>query len=149
MMDSRHKGQWRGGLMFSLISACTKKLNKQSRCRWFVTPSRSIWRHCNAKMGFLKRSSKPFLIWDGPTAKIVDKGILQESIASEIPIHVYHGLFAPNNSKETSIARPFGRAMGVCREIILWLTFYLRIYCTVCGIVLYGTAIYREYIVTC
>ena len=80
-----------------------KKLNKQSRCGWFETPSRSIWRHCNAKMGFLKRSSKPFLIWDVPMAKIVDKGILQESIVSEIPIHVYHGLFAPNNSKETPI----------------------------------------------
>ena len=23
------------------------RLNKQSRCRWFETPSRSLWRHCN------------------------------------------------------------------------------------------------------
>ena len=25
----------------------TKRLNKQSRRRWFDTPSRSLWRHCN------------------------------------------------------------------------------------------------------
>ena len=24
-----------------------KRLCKQSRCRWFVTPLRSLWRHCN------------------------------------------------------------------------------------------------------
>ena len=24
-----------------------KRLSKDSRCRWFETPSRSIWRHCN------------------------------------------------------------------------------------------------------
>ena len=25
-----------------------QQLNKQWRCRWFETPSRSLWRHCNA-----------------------------------------------------------------------------------------------------
>ena len=24
-----------------------KRLSKQSRCRWFETPSRSLWHHCN------------------------------------------------------------------------------------------------------
>ena len=38
-----HKGRCRGTLMFSLIC-----LNKLSRRRWFETPSRSSWRHCNA-----------------------------------------------------------------------------------------------------
>ena len=37
--------------------------------------------------------------------------------------------------------------MDVLREIIFWLKFNLRIYCTVCGIVLYVTAIYREFMV--
>ena len=27
-----------------------KRLSKQSRHRWFVTPSRSLWRHCNAPL---------------------------------------------------------------------------------------------------
>ena len=27
-----------------------KRLNKQSRRRWFETPSRSSWRHCNARV---------------------------------------------------------------------------------------------------
>ena len=26
----------------------TKRLSKHSRCRWFETQSRSLWRHCNA-----------------------------------------------------------------------------------------------------
>ena len=45
-VDSPHKGQWRGALMFSLNSASTKRLNKQSRYRRFETPSCSLWRHC-------------------------------------------------------------------------------------------------------
>ena len=45
-MDWRHKGQWSGALFFSLICAWKKRLNKESRhCRWFETPSRSLWRH--------------------------------------------------------------------------------------------------------
>ena len=27
-----------------------KQFSKQSRRRWFVTPSRSLWRHCNDKL---------------------------------------------------------------------------------------------------
>ena len=41
-VNSPHKGQWRGALMFSLICA----LDKQSWCWWFETPSYSLWRHC-------------------------------------------------------------------------------------------------------
>ena len=45
-VNSPHKGQWHGSLMFSLI--CLKQqLSKQWRRRWFETPSRSLWRHCN------------------------------------------------------------------------------------------------------
>ena len=47
-VHSPHKGQWRGALMFSLISALNKRLSKQSWGWWFETPSRSIWRQCNA-----------------------------------------------------------------------------------------------------
>ena len=43
-----HKGQWRGALMFSLICAPIQQLGKQWRRRRFETPSRSLWRHCNA-----------------------------------------------------------------------------------------------------
>ena len=46
-VNSPHKGQWRGALMFSLICALNKRLSKQSWGWWFETPSRSLWRHCN------------------------------------------------------------------------------------------------------
>ena len=47
-VNSPQKGQWRGALMFTLICAWTKWLGKQSWGWWFETPSRSLWRHCNA-----------------------------------------------------------------------------------------------------
>ena len=46
-VNSPHKGQWRGALMFSLICALNKRLSKQSWGWSFETPSRSLWRHCN------------------------------------------------------------------------------------------------------
>ena len=48
-VNSPHKGQWRGALMFSLICALNKRLSKQSWGWWFETPSCSLWRHCNER----------------------------------------------------------------------------------------------------
>ena len=47
-VNSPHKGQWRGALMFSLITAWINAWVKQSWSWWFGAPSRSLWRHCNA-----------------------------------------------------------------------------------------------------
>ena len=46
-VNSSHKTQWRGALIFSLICALDKRLSKQSCGWWFETPSLSLWRHCN------------------------------------------------------------------------------------------------------
>ena len=40
-VNSPHKGQWRGALIFSWYDL---RLNKRW---WFGTPLRSLWRHCN------------------------------------------------------------------------------------------------------
>ena len=53
--------------------------------------------------------------------------------------------FFLNNPRETPIARFLGPVIGVFHEIIVWPKFHLRIRCTVCGIVLYVTAISRVY----
>ena len=45
-VNSPHKGQWRGALIFPLVRL-NKRLGKQSRRRWFETPSHSVWRHYN------------------------------------------------------------------------------------------------------
>ena len=47
-VNSPHKDQWRGALMFRLICALNKRLSKQSWGWWFETPSRLSWRRCNA-----------------------------------------------------------------------------------------------------
>ena len=46
-LNSPHKGQWRGVLMFSLICIWKKRLSEQSWGWWFETLSRSLWRHCD------------------------------------------------------------------------------------------------------
>ena len=49
-VNSPHKGQWPGAVMFSLIGAWTNGWinNQQLRSRWFETPSHPLWRHCSA-----------------------------------------------------------------------------------------------------
>ena len=44
-VDSPHKGQWRGAVIFSLM--CARRLSKQSRCRWLETQCCSSWRQRN------------------------------------------------------------------------------------------------------
>ena len=47
-VNSLHKGQWRGALMFSLICVCmNKRLSKQLWGWWLETLSHPLWRHCN------------------------------------------------------------------------------------------------------
>ena len=45
-VNSPHTDQWRGALMFFYLRL-NRQLSKQSRRRWFETPSRSLWLHCN------------------------------------------------------------------------------------------------------
>ena len=52
----------------------------------------------------------------------VDRGI-QCPWCHYSALPIYHGLFSPNNSRKTHIARSLGRSMGVFREILIWLTF--------------------------
>ena len=47
-VDSPHKGQWRRALTFSLIW-----MSEQSRRWWLKTPSRLLWRHCNADLRYV------------------------------------------------------------------------------------------------
>ena len=48
-VNSPHKGQWRGALMFSLICVWINGWeNNRELGWWFETLSRPLWRHCNA-----------------------------------------------------------------------------------------------------
>ena len=46
-VNSPHKGQWRGALMFSLICSLNKRSSKQSWGWWFEMPPSSLWRNYN------------------------------------------------------------------------------------------------------
>ena len=45
-MNSLHKGQWRGALMYSLSCAWINAWVNNCEGWWFETPSPSLWRHC-------------------------------------------------------------------------------------------------------
>ena len=53
-VTSPHKGQWRGVLTFYLICAWIKGWVK-----WFETPSRSLWCHCNVRF----KGCSEFKVW--------------------------------------------------------------------------------------
>ena len=46
-VNSPHKGEWRGALIFSCLN---KQLIKHSRRWWFETPPCPLWRHCNVML---------------------------------------------------------------------------------------------------
>ena len=50
-VNSPHKGQWRGALMFFFDLRLNKRLSKQSQGWWCETPSCSLWRRCNEICG--------------------------------------------------------------------------------------------------
>ena len=45
-VNSPHRGQWRGALMFFFDLRRNKRLSKQPWGWWFKTPSWSLWRQC-------------------------------------------------------------------------------------------------------
>ena len=73
-VNSPHKGQCRGALMFSLICVWINGWSKQSWGWWFETLSRSLWRHSNdfswSAMSWVWCSVRPrrsnYLISDNP-----------------------------------------------------------------------------------
>ena len=64
-VNSPHKGQWRGALMFSLICAW---INDWVNNREAGVLRQSLWRHCNALHGFTRSCGKTFsrLVNRGP-----------------------------------------------------------------------------------
>ena len=87
-VNSLHKGQWCGALMFSLIWAW---LRKQSWGLWFETPSRSLWRHCN---GYLSRTGDMGFLYRG----LADLPKCYEDSLwfTDINIKVFHWAFLIN-----------------------------------------------------
>ena len=79
-VNSPHKAQWRGALMFSLICVLNKRLSKQSWGWWFKTPSPSLWRHCNESSDF-RNKNKTVMKQQGRILTIYHVGKMQ--------IHIY------------------------------------------------------------
>ena len=59
-VDSRHKDQWHGALMFSLICAWTNDWENTRGIWRFETPSRLLWRHRNGDSIYPAKSRR----WD-------------------------------------------------------------------------------------
>ena len=98
-----------------------KRLSRQSRLHWFVTLSRSLWRHCNA---YSSKSSTNVTTWlvclsftrvswpvdiDQTTSVPVYAGSFDIDTARKSAV-----TFLTNIHKRHPIARPLGRGMGCC-----------------------------------
>ena len=55
-VNSPHKVQWRGALIFFFHLRLNIQLSKQSSGWWCETLSRPLWRHCNGKEGTIVRT---------------------------------------------------------------------------------------------
>ena len=65
LVNSLHRGQWRGALMFSLICDLNKRLSKQWWGWWSPSPSRSLLRHCNVLLDARSRLwLRPYSMYD-------------------------------------------------------------------------------------
>ena len=64
-VNSPHKGQWRGALIFFVDLRLNKRLSKQWSGWWFETLSCPFWRHCNDKRNrwLFRATLKPFYRW--------------------------------------------------------------------------------------
>ena len=80
-VDTQHKGQWRGALMFDL--RLNKRLSKQSRRWWFETPPRSLWRQRNiyvypGTLPSLKIMNISCQLWEGSKKQFLRRGEINE-----------------------------------------------------------------------
>ena len=59
LVNSPHKGQWRGTLMVFFVL----RSRKQWWGWWFETPSRPLWRHCNVLNTYTADTLPPDRVW--------------------------------------------------------------------------------------
>ena len=65
-VNSPHKGQWRGALMFFFYLRLNKRLSKQSWGWWFEMLSHPLWRHCNGILDILDISLSQLTQYGAP-----------------------------------------------------------------------------------
>ena len=90
-VNSPHKGQYRRALMF-FDMRLNKLLGKQSRRRWFETPSRSLWRHCKKQ----RNDQSSVLLPKGMRAPVKQETSLPTgSVTPEISLSHAHRYIVP------------------------------------------------------
>ena len=96
-LNSPHKGQWRGALMFFIYLRLNKRLSKQSWGWWFETLSRPLWSHCNASPTFELFSQRQVvhLLYISEAAEMVNCRVVREieifpTPTNTVMILIYH-----------------------------------------------------------
>ena len=86
-VNSPHKGQWRGALMFSLICVWINDwVNNREAAWWFETPSRPLWRHCN-DIYCLSRCSDSYLHINGLVQDCSNSSVLAMELLQSCTKH--------------------------------------------------------------
>ena len=114
-VNSPHKGQRRGALMFFFDLRLNKRLSKQSRSQLFETPSRSLWRHCNGWTVGMRDLDVMFL-WQQPTS-------VWNVFRVVVLFYASPGV-TPNMSFVCTIPKVFGPwnrlGTGLCLRLYFW-----------------------------
>ena len=87
-VNSFQKGQWRGALMLPSIYSWKKQFSEQSRCGWFETSLRSLWRHCNV---LLLCDSDLNCVWSTHRCLVTPYGIRNLSIGQWLVAYLVSG----------------------------------------------------------
>ena len=75
------------------------------------------------------------------------QGTLYVKLTEDSVLSIYRGHFSLTNPRRHPIAHPQGEEWGVVRECKVWLKFYHYNCCSLCIVLLYMAAIYREYMI--
>ena len=71
LVNSLHKGPVTRGFNVVFDLCLNKQFSKQSRRRWFETPSRPLWRHCNESTTKFHRISSAILNYVIRSTKVI------------------------------------------------------------------------------
>ena len=117
-VNSPHKGQWHGALMFSFDLRPNKRLSKQSWGWRFETLSRQLWRHCNGyalPWWYYVITQVPHVPANHQCSGIAFLGpVLGKSMSSELKS--YESSFV----SQLDLIVQSGRKFGICKDRLSW-----------------------------
>ena len=119
-VNSPHKGQWRGALVFSLICALNKRLSKQAWGSWFEMAPHPLWRHSNG--WYILVTCTTVVLRKMTTAAMYFSLMMtfQNNEVEMLSLKIYTGTGSANNSNQQTHPQPVLSRTGALNNMNLW-----------------------------